>query len=56
MHLYPRILNGGAGGRRLWAGSREFYPKPLFVPNNETQILVRDDDIVRYEDLYNRID
>ena len=48
------IFNGGAG-RRLWSVSREFYPKPLLSLFG-TQILIRDDDIAQYEDVYNRID
>ena len=53
MHFYPVILNGGAGSR-LWSVSREFYPK-LLSSLFGTQILVWDDDIARYEDVYNRI-
>jgi len=53
MHLYTLLFNGGAGSR-LWSVSREFYPK-LLSSLFGTQILVWDDDIARYEDVYNRI-
>jgi len=49
------ISSGGAAGGRLWPVSREFYSKRLFVPIRYEDF-VRDDDMARYEDVYNWID